>query len=341
MDVRIAAAAAALALAAAGCGDTADEDRIDTAQEYCEALVAEGARVAAECLEYTPDMAALVVAFEYGFHCDVLDGAGVAYDASKGEACLAALQGWSCSQYFWLGAPPPDCYDAFDGQVAEGGACTSPWQCQSLRCDFDACDVPGTCAPAAAPGEACDRSTPCRPGSSCTDVGGALTCVAWETPPAPVGEGADCSAAPCADAFRCDGDQTPSTCVARLSDGEPCSSSEECRWGSDCESTPDGSFCDREPRPGDGCEPGSHECVSGAYCTDAGTCAAYPHVAGDCGVTAAGEDVPCIDGWCDAEGDGTCKAFLPAGGDCTRYEQCGFEAACVDGTCVPNYCGFN
>jgi hypothetical protein len=82
--------------------------------------------------------------------------------------------------------------------------------------------------------------------------------------------------------------------------------------------------------------------MSGAYCTDAGLCAAYPHVGGSCGVTGAGEEAFCIDGWCDGA-TSTCKTFIPLGGDCDvegDWLQCGFYGACsIDGVCEHNYCG--
>jgi hypothetical protein len=327
-------AAAALAALAIACskGNT-----IDDAQEYCGALVGAGADVLVSCFgNETREAAVYEVAFAYGFDCGDLTADTVGYDSARGEACLAALRGWDCSQYWWTGQPPPDCFAAFVGQVPDGGGCTSSWSCQSGLCQLSACNAPGVCLPTAADGEPCGVDPDylgCRPGSSCS----ANVCVANPLPPPVVGDGASCGPdAPCADPFWCDGSLEQPVCKPIVADGGTCTTNAQCAWGAYCDGT-----CVRTPAVGDACEPGAGECVWGAFCTEAGVCAGFPHAGGSCAATPSGELPYCLASWCEYASS-TCKAFLRIGDACDATAgdfPCGYYGWCAAGVCEPNYCG--
>jgi hypothetical protein len=71
----------------------------------------------------------------------------ITWDPGSATACLGAL-GFpaSCADFFTTYDYPGPCYDALSGNVADGGDCTTSWECSGDMSDCTA----GKCAPATA-----------------------------------------------------------------------------------------------------------------------------------------------------------------------------------------------
>jgi hypothetical protein len=71
----------------------------------------------------------------------------ITYDATSAAACLADMMfPASCTDFFTTWDWPDSCYDALAGNVADGAACTTGWECG----DDSDCTA-GKCAPSTDP----------------------------------------------------------------------------------------------------------------------------------------------------------------------------------------------
>lgn len=127
------------------------------------------------------------------------------YEPAAAATCLATIDALTCAELDDR-TPPAACTAVFVGLVADGEACTLEESCAAA--------------------------------SSCREGDGGQTCVA------PVGEGAACAEAPCAQGLHCGGQGEQPRCEADLAMGATC------RVDSQCASN----FCDDDdstcqPRP--------------------------------------------------------------------------------------------
>jgi len=303
---------------------------------FAAALVASTSAKMVECGPWTPAAATDFVVSVYQLDPAWIGAdASIGYDASLGQACLAALARMTCNQARLepIGAPLA-CLRALVGTVAPGGRCTSTYACSEYGwCRYDACSAPGTCtASTDGPGATCSSLYACARGLTCQ----AGTCQPAPFPPVEGPAGSSCLVGPCPDTQYCD---SSSLCRDRVPDGQACDASgPPCAWGAFCQ----GSKCVRYARAGDPCTPATSTCPLGTSCTPAGTCAVYPAVGDPCaGASQTDAGVPCSAGWCDAAAgaEGTCAPFKATGEACTTgSRECGSAGVCVTGTCRPSLC---
>jgi hypothetical protein len=278
------------------------------------------------------------------------DAGRIAYDRSRGQACLDAIQGLTCAQFnnssaILLGA----CGDAMVGKVPPGGTCYSGlgYECAGGSCDlatFSACRTGGTCVTYAKWGESCLDPVACGPGLVCNLSG------VCETEPTTtfLNAGGDCTRANtvCNDGLYCHG--TTGLCTATMLANAACTGSEECRTGLHCDTAT--LVCTAKLKLGDSCVPGERKCGGNAYCGAGNTCVASPVVGADC-TPVPGEVVFCQNSWCAPPvAPATaprCAAFAAPGAACDTGNtlQCGFGYECAAasgsaGVCTRNYCGF-
>lgn len=226
-----------------------------------------------------------------GFNFDVSDDR-VEYDGKAARQCLNAIRETSACELFTA-----------RNKLLEGGS----GPCKDV--------VRGT----QEPGESCAEHLHCEGRADCNlgddKCGG--TCVA------PVGEGEDCSEAPCEQGFRCDG----GTCTPVAEEGDACSEDEECAGdlvcGGDgtCSPLPDGA--------GDSCsDPLENSQCPGALTCVEGTCQEGAASGESCGGT-----VECAPGNRCVEG--TCTEVVRPGESCNSTATCVTSHYCKDGTCQP------
>jgi hypothetical protein len=91
----------------------------------------------ADCVtddEDVADLAAIEAAVAAG---------NITFDSAIAENCLANLAfPASCSEFFTTYDYPDSCYDALAGNVADGAACTTDWECG----EDSECNTAGVCA---------------------------------------------------------------------------------------------------------------------------------------------------------------------------------------------------
>lgn len=232
---------------------------------------------------------------------DAVAGGRLGYDPLAAGRCLESVRDGYC-----LAVPFSDlaCEDLFAGLVAEGGACTSDFECAAgAPCEVSSCTVQcctGTCGPAPVPpaeppalaevGEACAGHDDCAEGAYCDFD---RTCAAM-----PDAEGERCVFGCARGDLYCDTDLLQCRRYAGL--GEPCDEARPCdpAW-SHCDGA-----CRLRPRPGEPCAPQTMECVAAAFC-DAGTCRAR-----------GGPGAPCDD---PEQCTVTCDSTP---GQCVEYQRC-------------------
>ncbi len=194
-----------------------------------------------------------------------LRAGALAIDPSRGQRCLEAFTGLTCSQ---IAFQPSECSNTFVpvvGNAATGEACSFDSDCKA-----------GTCAG----------------GSTCA------ACVAF------LNLGDDCSAGTCAPTAYCGSSDGGSACLARVADGQPCSTFNECR---------------------------------------SNICNAYPDLGGNrCGLRPVGQ--PCANlsecqssrcfGTSSPDGGPVCQAKIPNGGTCDFSFECASPTAeCINRVC--------
>jgi hypothetical protein len=218
------------------------------------------------------------------------------YDGEAAAACIDKLRNAACDNTLEENrVQPEECDDAFDGNVADGGACFDDEECVSGECEIPSCQMAcctGACAatiPVPAIGQACPNGV-CGDDAFCSEAGTCTALVAnggaclGNNDECSYGlyctEGGTCADAPnrgqacpegiCADiGDRCDG----TTCVALSGRGGPCSEGIlgffDCQQPLACNQT--SLTCVDPPTVGQACE---FFCASGAFCNDAATCEA-------------------------------------------------------------------
>jgi hypothetical protein len=357
----------ALACAAllAGCGSSAGSDQ--DARSFCQQQAAALVPSMTACMSTDPAFASAYLSL--ALECEALgemQAAGtLGIDASKVDACLAAVKGLSCLDLYLLdGGVPEACRAVLVPEVEPGGAChsTSGVECVAGWCDVTACNLPGTCVAYAQLGQPCDVDR-CAPGLVC--AGG--TCEELVVHRAGVGESCNVLGVVCDEGLYChyDTGTSASTCQPVAAVGSDCSDdSRACPVGSLCRSTGTAHLCVPVAAAGERCAPGLRMCQQGLSCApddDAGltgVCTAWPGVGGACGFTPQ-EVVPCAQGYCDEPlisrlaparlapsslavptTTGTCQPFKALGDACSGAigGECDLRATCVDGTCQRSYC---
>jgi len=237
---------------------------------------------------------------------DAVAAGRIAYDPGAAGACVAATAGASC-----MATPFSDrsCGELFTGLVAEGGGCTSDYECVGgADCTIASCDAQcclGSCGPPltgepppppelADVGEPCTTHTDCVVGAYCETDG---RCTAT-----PDREGERCLFGCARGDLYCDIDAL--VCKAYAGAGEPCDDAAVSAPPCD----PAWSFCDGvcRPRPGAGeaCD-ATRVCVASTWCDGGGTCQER-----------GGAGDPCDDsGQCTVSCDGVT-------GQCVEYQTC-------------------
>jgi hypothetical protein len=252
---------------------------------------------------------------------NAVDASRVSFDASKARACLSALRRELSCTINALGLAFDDCDEVATGLVPLGDTCY----------DDDECAGDAECQG----GDTVE---------SCT--GG--TCVAVDAGPPPVGEGADCSAAPCQTGLFCKrGETGAQTCASLAGVGEPCQALASCAAGLVCSGglvgegvcfdppargeqcdpelgflacevitdlcDPTDAVCKARPRPGDACNPDNDQCIGYAYCNSEGRCEQNPGEGDACSTELGAPDClgsfDCVNGVCALDADVVC---LPA-----------------------------
>lgn len=169
------------------------------------------------------------------------------------------------------------------------------------------------------PGEACAEHRHCNGRAECNL--GDDTC--GGTRVAAVGEGEDCSEAPCQQGLRCDA----GTCPSKSEEGEPCSEDEACAGDLICD---DDGTCSQLPElAGDSCS----DSVNNSQCPGTLPCVGGTCQEGAASVEACGGTADCAPGNRCVEG--TCTEVVGPGENCDSTASCVISHYCKDGTCQP------
>jgi hypothetical protein len=220
------------------------------------------------------------------------------WTASLAEQCGRGYAGMNCATFLGQGGVPAACL-AHGGTVANGGACSTPYQCVSGRCSLTALGQCGTCVPAAALGQPCANDE--FAGGTCADN---LVCAL--TPASP----------------------TATVCAAPVSMGGACADPSVCPVNGYCD--PATHVCTKLPGVGASCGgKGIYFCdptQTGSLCDYASSTCLSATVApsgGACGMVANSYSNCSISGTCNIVGDagaGTCTPF--DGGSCAGTDLC-------------------
>jgi hypothetical protein len=223
------------------------------------------------------------------------------------QQCGDALGAMTCAEFLGSGSAAP-CLP-HGGSVANGGSCSTSWQCASGRCDalnFAQC---GSCVPQAAAGQPCTQY-------NCADY---LFCSA---------------SAPGA---------STTVCAPPVDIGGSCNDSAVCAGNAYCDST--SHQCTQRPAIGEACDPVTFYCdVTGPAALCDGTtskCVAATIVlpGAECDTSNSNQicEGTCLSTAVDAS-IGACTALVPVGAACTSTDICAGGAACTGGICAPPVC---
>jgi hypothetical protein len=231
------------------------------------------------------------------------------------KACVAAVTGETCAQFFAI--PPPDACLAQMGPRDVGAPCAFSSQCASAFCTVGANELCATCQPPPPAGASCATSG-CGPNMNC--VAATMQCQI------PVAENGACDRTlPCAQGLTCVGAMTSTmgTCMMSVE-----------LMGGVCDPTHlNGADCD--PAAGLSCDTTAHRCVTeplaepGQSCGTVGAAFTRCYKGASC-ITPAGHTA------------GTCVAPAGDGKPCDTQSGplCTFPARCVpassgvtNGTC--------
>lgn len=328
-------------MALAGCGGSSSSSAPSSAKALCERLAEEETRIYAHCANQSVPY---YLSFDMVLDCEgfgeAQEAGRIAYHPDEAGACLAALEEVTCAEaaqafgkgYFLdLSGLPASCQGAIEAKVEAGGACNSVlnYECVDGYCDIqsmEACFLEGsTCRSYVAPDGDCSADR-CAPGYACSgDV-----CVA--SPPVTIlEEGGDCSVdyTLCDDGLRC----SSGTCVARTAASGACEESYECLEGLRCIED----ACTAPYGVGHECAGG--DCAEGLYCNEEALCAASPGLGEGCATPPSGDQVQCVDSFCDdtATPAPVCAAFYEPGQPCFLHnDELRFLTACGPGyACYP------
>jgi hypothetical protein len=192
----------------------------------------------------------------------------------------------------------------------------------------------GVCTPRLALGAPCEplSETRCALGATCSQA--SKTCVV--TPPlgaagAPCTDTTACTRDLYCDTTTTDGGATGGVCRARKTSG-PCVFSEECAIPRDCLGPTDAKTCAVPKQDGEACVVGKGECNLIGHCGADGICTSVRAAVGQpCGLM-NGERYECVTGaYCSRAG--TCQPYKQAGDACTAVgvSECGGNNGHCDG----------
>lgn len=258
---------------------------------------------------------------------DVASGK-VTFDGAAARECFDAIANASCEvTSVSYRTRPLACFTMFQGQVAEGDACTINEQCVSQHCGVPSCGMaccPGTCVGDTAPvlaklGESCELS-PCDETSYCDQVD--RTCVALR------GANGSCqSGEACADGLYC---LQSGVCGSLPGDGQTCGV-DGCQLADErCDATTH--VCTKPGSDGAACAT-NDDCV-GIYSCDAATkkCTiGLPENAACRRVDRCAGSLRCD--IAEGEDSGFCHPRHPAGGACQADADCVYRCNLDSGTC--------
>jgi hypothetical protein len=255
----------------------------------------------------------------YGPECkDALTAPHTGATVALVQQCSDQLAALSCAQLLQGGAAPA-CFPR-GGTIANGGACSSEWQCASGRCSVQSIGSCGTCVPAVPLGQSCDPNGV--HGPDCADT---LFCGVTSAGTTPV-------------------------CGKSVALGAACADTALCPANSYCDGTT--KLCTPLPAVGQTCDPSTIvycDLTKAAASCDATTSRCKPVTvtkAGEsCAPPTADTDVWCI-GSCDMPADagqdagfGTCTPYVFEGQPCTSSDVCFADTSCTGGVCTAPVCG--
>jgi hypothetical protein len=248
----------------------------------------------------------------------------VTFNGQKYQTCLNELASTSCD----VPDLSYDCEAAFGGTVADFASCHDSFECQHSWCRIVG-GCPGQCMPAQGAGVGADCTQGCQPPLICAGTPG--TCQEALA----IGVTCDPTQYQCQPGAVCD--STTTKCVAGAQSGA-CMYDTQCALGYHCATQPGScaKTCVALRQVGENCSVDT-DCVAGAYCLG-NSCASPPILGQACGLI-GGEQVRCIDSYCNATHDpatglwngmGSCVARIALGAACDSTAPDGF-VSCVSG----------
>ncbi|AKF10604.1 hypothetical protein [Sandaracinus amylolyticus] len=99
-----------------------------------------------------------------------IDAGRVDYDGALAASCLEGFEEQSCEDFRAMvtgSVLVSQCDGVFQARVADGGACSTLFDCESRSCTAINADALGTCRAIAGEGDACGASTVCATGLFC------------------------------------------------------------------------------------------------------------------------------------------------------------------------------
>jgi hypothetical protein len=282
-------------------------------------------------------------------------GGLTALDPARAEACLEAMRTVSCEQ-FAANEAGRACENVLAGKVGPMGSCASRGDCQMPdvyycgRSDADACA--SRCLPRVAAGQDC-LFRQCVPGTHCgRDAQDQDRCLPDLEQGVRCHFGESCKPG---DYCRWDGPRTFDGVCRPLAPGGPCTGQWNCAWPYTClMDGPERGHCGVGRGPGHPCQLYGHDAYNGPYSQCAATLTCYPDAAGTwrcgdgreageaCGFLPPpmpgpdqnGSAIPCADGFCNPEENGTCQPWRALGQACVGDFQCQSGLVCPHGKCV-------
>ncbi|MBI5531257.1 MAG: hypothetical protein HY898_00980 [Deltaproteobacteria bacterium] len=260
----------------------------------------------------------------------------IIYHPDAMGACIAAMEAAGCADND--SESIPECRNALEGTVANGGDCTQSNECTDDGICIVTTSCPGKCMSRTPEGGACSSSSRCQSGLTC----GNGKCVAPST------HGQPCESSSCAGFMMCVG--SPKTCKTEseifvgaegagcdLNAFTLCQPGLVCRIGAIVGSTYTAE-CAKPVSSGAACKLAFPEqCPVGEYCAGLdlqggkvdGVCEPLP---GD-GQTCANTPDPMICAPETACTGSTCKSLKHIGAACTSSYEC-YSSACSSGKCI-------
>ncbi|MGQ0505787.1 MAG: hypothetical protein ACT4TC_10760 [Myxococcaceae bacterium] len=271
------------------------------------------------------------------------------YNESRAKKCVDALRNASC-EVSALDDDNEDCQLAFEGLVAEGGACGDGQCVPGTYCSTEIDQTcPGTCKPLVAEAGAATSSTQCAAG----------LVVISNTCRKPIAAGAMCNASGCDRGLYCD--NTTKVCTARAKKDEACGSASGCQPYLSCVSGKCTAAADEDQACG-GQNAGpcllDLRCAGGTL-TTAGTCKKPDAEGAACTESSCAPGLSCYSGACRTRGatgvacaqnddcandfycqtsSQTCQQEIASGQACTQIDSCA-TGACVQGKCEGGFEG--
>jgi hypothetical protein len=290
---------------------------------YCAPSVLMPDAGARSCRVCQPPLAVGTACAYDGVPC--VTGAWCKYDVDGTSACAAmGAAGDACQS-------PQECRSGFcnypKGVCDDGGRTGDPCAAAS-DCRAGYCDAGGHCAEYQAPGGSCAADGECSnghcdPGTSRCGLPDGATCSYADS---------DCQSGNC--------DDTSHTCVPKLPDGSPCTSSVECE-SSYCnystQTCTEHCYTDEECGAGRWCNWSSNTCLDqkadGSSCQDDNEC-----LGGLCNFDEQCAPQPQVGDPCSGYGECPLEAFCGAGGTCQERKGPGDSCPSLDSCLAPFFC---